>query len=154
MGFEARHIMARTSHKSESSIKSYSRKISNKKRREISDLLAENMSVEEPQPKVTRQSTNTTESVKTNNDNVVKAPVLSTSNATVSVPTDDPNVVNVLVPIANVNLQIVQIAESNVTDDYDIPDNQILDILSDIEKENMQLVQHTTKDSTNTVADP
>ena len=39
-GFEARHIMATTGHKSEVSIKNYSRKCPSAKRREMSDALA------------------------------------------------------------------------------------------------------------------
>ena len=50
-GFEARHIMATTGHKSESSIKSYASRCPDHKCREMCDALASNL-IEEPNNKI------------------------------------------------------------------------------------------------------
>ena len=50
-GFEARHIMAVTGHRSERSIKNYSRKASAKKKRKMSETLAKNLTPAPPPPK-------------------------------------------------------------------------------------------------------
>ena len=83
-GIEARHIMGTAGHKSESSIKSYAKKVSNKKRREISNLLANRLIEDDPRNKL----------VKVSNPK---------ANITVSILTEDPAVVNAIqyVPKSN-----------------------------------------------------
>lgn len=69
-----RIIMATTNHRSESSLKSYHRRISAKQRREVSDILAKEMGHEVPQP----------------------PPKVAKPSSTVSIPTDKPAVTNTI----------------------------------------------------------
>ena len=56
---ETRHIMGLSGHKSESAIRSYTKRLSEKKKRQMSDILINcTKSNVEPQPKVCRQSIN------------------------------------------------------------------------------------------------
>lgn len=123
-----RIIMATTNHRSESSLKSYHRRISAKQRREVSDILAREMGndVPPPPPKVAK-----------------KAP-----SATISNPADNHAAMNI---IANNpkndemeknnqeiddNLNEMQLEEANPDD---IDDESLVKMLDEIKKENSHL---------------
>ena len=75
-GFEARHIMATTGHKSEVSIKNYARKCPTQKRRELSDALAKSMTKE-----VQQQNENTPKKFKPNPEPVINTPTFNLEGA-------------------------------------------------------------------------
>lgn len=119
-GFEARHIMAQTGHKSEASIKSYAKKCPVKKKREMSHCLANAIKnddaqaaaqpIEEPPPKISKPS------------------------ATISVPTENPEIIANAVPeVLPENFNIIP--EEN----EEIDDKMLVKVLEEIEKENAQV---------------
>ena len=71
-GFEARHIMATTGHKSESSIRSYATKCPESKRREVSDALAATFVGDTP-TKIPAKTPESTASIPTENPEAVNA---------------------------------------------------------------------------------
>lgn len=150
---DGRIIMATTNHRSEASLKSYHRRISAKKRREVSDILAKEMGNEVPPPKAAKPSSSTI-SIPTNDPATVQAinvppPPGENVNAEVSLdvpvavnPANEDTVEIQLVPDDNnaesdtPNLDEMQLEEANP--DH-IDDASLLEMLNKIEKENSHL---------------
>ena len=121
-GFEARHIMATTGHKSEVSIKSYARHCPTKKRKEIFDALSENL---------VNQS-----------ENVAKRPKLELTETLSIAPSEPPNF----------ELEIKELETINPEDlsdifaaDTGIESPDVLDIITQIKKENQEIQQKETQ---------
>ena len=122
-GFEARHIMATTGHKSEVSIKSYARHCPTRKRKEIFDALSENYGGENTQSAAKRPKCELTETVST-------APPVP----------------------PNFNLEIKELETINPEDlsdifavDTGIESLDVLDIITQIEKENQEIQPKNTE---------
>ena len=142
-GFEARHIMATTGHKSEASIKSYAARCPDNKRRQVSEALASNL-IDEPNNKVARLS-----------------PKRKKSTAMMAIPQEVPAVKTP----QNDNPEQLALEypgyEENKTGDFelfpnfdDISDDMLVNTLTQIEKENAQVVQPNvivTKESATTL---
>ena len=111
-GVETHHIMATTGHKSETSIKNYSRKVSVKCHHEISDMLASNTIPP-------------------------KKPVKTQPKATVSIPTNDQKVVNATgapeIP------DLLELDENKTPIVEDLSDDQIIEYITQIEKTNVNI---------------
>lgn len=105
--FASRHIMAASGHKSESSIKSYAKKCPPKVHRDMSACLARELNQEAPPPKKSKPQ------------------------ASISKPTEDPSVLNVI--------QIPDNAQLIEADQQEISDDQLVKVLEAIEKENSSL---------------
>ena len=135
-GIETRHMVT-TGHKSETSIRNYTKRCPPKRRRQISDLLAKRLVeevetseiAEQPEPKKKKTIPTSTVSVPTENQNVVNA-----VNAPV-VQIDEP--MPLVVPNEN--------QENNLDMVDEIPDDQILEVLTQIEKENKSYLEEMQK---------
>ena len=121
-GFEARHIMATTGHKSESSIRSYAKKCPPQKRRKISDALASNLHTEGKE----------NETKKAKNQETSMVPVAQSATSE-NVSVDNPPVMDLF---------------PTFDPDEDIPDDQILDVLTQIENTTSNLVQQNENQKT------
>ena len=142
-GFEARHIMATTGHKSENSIKSYASKCPEKKRRQMADALASNLIAEEPQNKIVHLNSDKTSTVSMPTEcNAVTTPAPERSEQlAIDFPNDNNDINFPLFPTFD-----------------DIPDDMMVNTLTQIEKENTHLMQGpgeanvtVTKESAKTV---
>ena len=120
--FKARHIMAHTGHKSESSIRQYTSKCPPKIRRKMAKCLAEQL---EPPAKITKPTPSSTVSV--NPDNVQNKTV--SNNAIVA--TDSDNNDN---NVPNLDQDWLEVDNNTITD------NKLVDILTQIEIENAHLM--------------
>lgn len=127
-GFEARHIMAQTGHKSEASIKSYAKKCPVKKKREMSRCLADAINTEspaveaeEPQPPKKKAK----------------------PSATVSAPANPEVANNQQMPEEEVLPQQFDVIPQEENEEID--DNMLVKVLEEIEKENAQLNQNENK---------
>lgn len=112
--FEARHIMAQSGHKSESSIKVYAKRCPAKKKKEMSYCLANKLNQEENQIDYQQQET----------------PAKKARTETTTHPTENAE------PILPENFDVV-LQESD-----EIPDDQLVSALEMIEKENAHLFQN------------
>ena len=113
-GFEARHIMATTGHKSEISIKNYSRRCPSNKRKQMFNALAENLV-----------------------ENDAKKPKIEIQTSEFAAPQEDQNFNLGLVELNTIN-------QNDLSDifqlDNDIESPDLLNIITQIEKENQQEV--------------
>ena len=125
-GFEARDIMATTRHKSEASIRSYS-KCQPKKRRKISDALATTLhgKNDQNQAKVTESE---------------KAEVPTTPQS---------NIMSMTSEHQSIDIPPVLDLFPDFKADDDIPDEQILDVLTQIEQENSNMLLPVDKQPKN-----
>ena len=120
-GFEARHIMATTGHKSEVSIKNYARRCPTQKRREMSDALANSMKKE-------LQNMNESTSKKFKS-------AVQEENSTINTPTFNLE-----------GAQLETIDESDINDLFGLDDKivesqEVMDLVAQIENENNSLAQ-------------
>ena len=124
--YEAHHIMAQTGHKSENSIKNYSKKCSSTKKREMSDELAAKMNIKKPK----------------SNESLAPLDKKSKPTSTVSVLTTDTKITNAI------NAPTFGLTDSFDTIDKNefdkiFSDDNIVDIVNQIENENQSQVGTT-----------
>ena len=111
--FEAHHIMVQTGHKSENSIKNYSKKCSSTKKREMSDELAAKMNIKRPEsneslaPPAKKSKTTLTVLVLTTNNKITNAINAPTSYLTDSFDTIDKNEIDKI------------FSDDNIVDDHE-----------------------------------
>lgn len=132
-GFEARHIMAQSGHKSESSIKTYARRCPTKKKREMNYCLHNKLN---------------------NEENQIAIPEKRSKASTVSTPTSNPQILNAIeapqpqplqaaeAPVLPENFQLVP-QQSD-----EIPDDILIKALEEIEKENAPVMQQNLPPAT------
>ena len=141
-GFEARHIMATTGHKSETSIKNYARKCPTRKRREISDALANSMMTD----------------LQNNNENTPKKPKREIpATATRSEETNE--LINMPdFNLAGADLETIddkELSELFAIDENVMESQEVMDLVAQIEQENSNLaVQATTPQTPKTPKTP
>ena len=126
-GFEARHIMAKTGHKLEISIKNYARKCPTRKRREMSDALAKSLI---PEDNVTAEKKRKKEVTLTKTEPTILDDI------TVKPEENPPNF-----ELANAELETIN--NNDLSDifafDDEIESPDILSIVSQIEQENANM---------------
>lgn len=127
--FEARHVMAHTGHKSESTIKTYARKCPAIKRRAMSKSLGNHLFQQENE--------NSTE------EEVTAPPNKKSKAQSTAFPTPNPEVVNAIqVPDAqqlNPDIQLPENMEAFEIEEDELQGDQLIEILEKIEKENQHL---------------